>query len=215
MSGRRWRWFPVLVVVVLAGVLVGIPAVRDPILRSVGRALVVDEPTEPADVIVVPQWAGPEGSIEAADLVHRGIASRVAILAEPREPAEEELIHRGVPFEDQAAGLIQLSRRLGVVDVERIPIPAGGTEAEAQVLAEWCEQHQYRSVIVVSTPDHSRRVRRVLHRFLLGHPTKVVIRSARYSGFDPNRWWETRANLRIAIVELQKLVVDIARHPIS
>ena len=29
-----------------------------------------------------------------------------------------------------------------------------------------------------------------------GHPTRVTVRSARYSSFDPDRWWETRAGVR-------------------
>ncbi|HEY3044217.1 MAG TPA: hypothetical protein VGJ39_09340 [Vicinamibacterales bacterium] len=204
-----------MAIVVLLGVVLGVPAVRDPILRAVGRTLVVDEPIEPADVIVVPEWAGAGAPIDAADLVHRGMAGRVAVLAELPEPAEEELTHRGIPYEDRAADLIQLLRRLGVPDVERIPTPAGGTDAEAQVLSEWSEQHQYRSVIVLSTPDHSRRVRRVLRRELRGHPTKAMIRSARYSSFDPDDWWQTRENLRLGIGELQKLLFDFVRHPIS
>jgi hypothetical protein len=217
MGGGLRRWSRILLLVVLLGLglLAGVPGVRDPILRAVGWALVIDEPIEPVDVIVVPQWAGTGGPIDAADLVHGGVASQVAVLPEPPEPADGELAHRGIPFQDRATDLIQLLRGLGVADVERIPIPAGGTEAEARVLSEWCWQHRYRSIMVVSTPDHSRRVRRMLHRSLLGHLTKVVIRSARYSLFDPNRWWMTRDNSRIVILELQKLLVDIVRHPIS
>ncbi|PYR60844.1 MAG: hypothetical protein DMF91_11190, partial [Acidobacteria bacterium] len=86
---------------------------------------------------------------------------------------------------------------------------------ESHVLLSWCDQRQFRSIVVVSAPDHSRRVRRVLHRSLLGHPTRVVVRSARYSSFDPNRWWQTREGIRIEIMELQKLLLDVVRHPIS
>lgn len=215
MSFRWRRWSRSLLVVVLLGLVSGVPAIRDPILRAVGWALVVDEPVEPADIIVVPQWAGSGGAIDAADLVHSGIASRVAVLSGPPEPAERELTRRGIPYQNETADLVHLLRSLGVAEIDVIPTPAAGTEAEGQVLSSWCEQHQFRSIIVVSAPDHSRRVRRVLHRSLPGHPRRVVIRSARYSSFDPNRWWETRDNIRITIVELQKLLLDVARHPIS
>jgi len=43
----------------------------------------------------------------------------------------------------------------------------------------------------------------------------VTIRSARYSAFDPDRWWTTRDDTRTEIVELQKLVLDVLRHPLS
>ena len=38
---------------------------------------------------------------------------------------------------------------------------------------------------------------------------------ARYSSFDPDRWWETRGGVRIEIIELQKLVLDVVLHPMS
>ena len=100
-------------------------------------------------------------------------------------------------------------------NVEVIPSAAAGTENEGDVVMSWCNQHQFRSIVVVSSPDHSRRVRRVLHRSLLGRPTKVMIRAARYSAFNPDRWWETRDGIRIGLVELQKLLLDFVRHPLS
>jgi uncharacterized SAM-binding protein YcdF (DUF218 family) len=102
-----------------------------------------------------------------------------------------------------------------VGDVGVISNAAVGTEDEGRVLATWCGQRQLRSVIVVSSPDHSRRVRRVLQRALRGTSTKVIVRSARFSSFDPDRWWNTREGLRTEIVELQKLLLDVARHPLG
>ena len=192
-----------------------VPVIRGAILRTVGRALVVDEPVAPADVIVIPLWAGAAGAIDAADLVQSRIADRVAILTEPPRPAEQELSRRGVSYQDETADLVQVLHALGVTNVEVIPDPAAGTHEESHVLLSWCDQRQFRSIVVVSAPDHSRRVRRVLHRSLLGHPTRVDVRSARYSSFDPNRWWQTREGIRIEIMELQKLLLDVVRHPIS
>jgi hypothetical protein len=202
-------------IVLLVVVVAVVPATRHSMLRALGRALVVDEPVEPSDVIVLPKWAGGAGAIDAADLVHRGLASRVALLPEPPTPAEQELTRRAVPHVDENADLLHLLRALGVADVELIPNPAAGTEAEGQVLVSWCSQRQFRSILVLSSPDHSRRVRRVLHRALRGHPTNVAVRSARFSSFDPDRWWTTRDGIRTEIVELQKLLLDVIRHPIS
>jgi hypothetical protein len=215
MSVQWRRWARLVPAIVLFGAVVGVPAVRGSMLRAVGRVLVVDEPVEPADAIVVPAWAGAAGAIDASDLIHRGIANRVALLPEPLEPAEQELIRRGLSYVDESAALVQLLRSLRVANVEVIDDPAAGTEAEGQVLLAWCSQHQFRSILVVSSPDHSRRVRRVLRRSMRGHPTKLMIRSARFSSFDPDRWWTTRDGVRTEIVELEKLLLDVVRHPIS
>ena len=218
MSVRSRRWYGLLVVIVLLGVVSGVPAIRGSMLRAAGWALVVEDALEPADVadvIVVPEWAGAAGVIEASDLFHRGMAPRVALLPEPPEPAEDELVRRGVTYVDRNAALVQLLRSLGVENVDVIPDPAAGTEAEGQVLLSWCDQRQFRSILVVSSPDHSRRARRVLRRAMRGHPTSLRVRSARYSSFEPDRWWMTRVGIRTTIVELEKLLLDVVRHPMS
>src|SRR5947209_8301986 len=59
------RWSRILGLIVLLGLVCGVPAVRRAMLRTLGWALVVDEPVGPADIIVVPAWAGAAGAIDA------------------------------------------------------------------------------------------------------------------------------------------------------
>jgi hypothetical protein len=214
----RWpRWARILAAVVFAGaVIVGVPGIRGQILRSAGWALVAHDTVSPVDIIVIAVNAGDAGVLEAADLVHSGVAPRVAVFAAPSDdPVEHEFIRRGVSYEDRTARSARQLRALGVTAIERIPRAVTGTETEGEALPGWCNQHQLRSIMVVSTADHSRRLRRVLHRFMKNHPTRVMIRPTRYSIFDPDRWWETHSGIRTGIIELQKLLLDVIRHPIS
>jgi hypothetical protein len=48
-----------------------------------------------------------------------------------------------------------------------------------------------------------------------GHGTAVMVRRARHSAFDPDQWWRTRDGTRREVVELEKLVFDFLRHPVS
>ena len=187
---------------------------REPVLRAAGWALVVNESVEPADIIVVTVDSGPAGALEAADLVQSGIAKRVAVFRDPPDGEEGEFIRRGISYEDAGARQISRLRLLGVTDMVEIP-RVDGTEGEGQVLPSWCEEHQFRSVVVVATKDHSRRVQRVLDRSMKGHPIRVAVRAARYSSFDPDRWWQTRGGVRKGITELQKLLLDVLLHPMS
>jgi len=216
MMAQPPRWARILVVVLLAGaVIVGVPAIRGPILRAAGWALVFDEPVEPADIVVVTIDADGAGVLEAADLVHSGIARRVAVFSDPPDAVDQEFIRRGIPYEDAAARSTRQLESLGITAIEQIPRAVAGTEDEGQVLPDWCDQRQFRSIVVVSTPDHSRRLHRVLHRAMRGHQTRVMIRITRRSAFDPDRWWETRGGIRTEIIELEKLLFDVVRHPIS
>jgi len=216
---RSPRWALAFVVILLAGTItVAAMAPTDVgagILRTVGWTLVADDPIEPVDMIVLTTDAGPGGLLEAADLVQRGTSTRVAVFADPPDDLDRELIRRGVPYEDAAVRSIRQLRFLGVENVEQVPYAVSGTEDEGRVLPAWFARRSFRSVVVVSTPDHSRRVRRLLRRAMKDHHTKVMIRYTRHSQFDPDRWWQTRVGARTGIIELQKLLLDVVRHPMS
>jgi hypothetical protein len=205
----------ILVVLALAAsAIVAVRSLREPILRAAGWALVVDEPVGPADIIVLSLDSGGAGALEAADLVQSGISKRVAVFRDPPSGEDYEFIRRGLPYEDEGARQIRQLASLGVTDV--VPISrVDGTEGEGQVLPLWCDEQHFRSIVTVATKDHSRRLRRVLDRVMRGHPTHVTVQAARYSSFDPDRWWETRGGIRTEIIELQKLLLDVLLHPMS
>jgi hypothetical protein len=200
---------------VLASVALLAFALRTRILRAAGWSLVADDPIGPADVIVLTIDAGAAGVLEAADLVREGIANRVAVFVEKPDPVDNEYIRRGYKYEDRADRWLRMLTNMGVTNLERIPVPVNGTEAEGQFLPQWCAERHLGVVVVVTTPDHSRRVRRVLRREMKGHATKVMVRATRFSVFQPDAWWQTRAGTRVGLVELEKLFLDVSRHPFN
>jgi hypothetical protein len=73
-----------------------------------------------------------------------------------------------------------------VIDLEQIQRTEAATEDESQVVPQWCDQHQFRSIVFVAARDHSRRVRHMLIRIMKGHPIHVKAQLTRYSSFDPD-----------------------------
>ena len=216
MTSRRPRWAPILVVVaVAAATIVAARPLQEPVLRAAGWALIVNEPVARADIIVIVPGGGGAEALEAADLVQSGIATRVAVFADPPSGEDHEFIRRGLPYEDAAARQIDQLKWLGVTDVAQIPRADTETEGVAEVLSAWCDQHRFRSIVFVAKREHSRRLRRVLDRVMKGHSTRITVQPSRYSGFDPDQWWETRGGIRTEIVELQKLALDVVLHPMS
>jgi hypothetical protein len=203
-----------VILVSVAAAIVAVPSIRVPVLRAAGCALVVNEPIAPADVIVISLDSSGAGALEAADLVQSGIARRVAVFTDPPNLEDREFIRRGLPYWDASTVQIRQLRWLGLTDVVQIPRTQAGTEGEGQVLPQWSDQHQFRSIVFVAGRDHSRRTRRMLDRVMKGHPTHVMVQPARYSSFDPEHWWETRDGIRTQIIEFQKLVLDLVLHPI-
>lgn len=212
---RRWsRWSSIAIVVLVGSAMVAVPAIRLQVLRQTGWILVADDPVEPADVNVISVDAGGAGVFEAADLVDRGIATRVGVLADHLTEEDRELARRGLPAEDVAGRSVRQLASLGVTEVERISRPVSGTTDVDPVLTAWCDERGFDSVVVVTKSSHFRRLRRVLHHAVSKDELTVMVRSSAYSEFDPDRWWETRSGIRTAIVELQKLLLDVAVHPI-
>jgi hypothetical protein len=202
-------------IAIVGTALVASLAGRQALLSAAGWTLVADDPIRPADIIVIAVDARDAGVVEAADLVRRGLSQRVAMFVDEPDDVSRELTRRGIEFDDQVTHQARLLRALGVEHVEQIPLATTGTEDEGGIFPKWCDERQLRSVIIVTSADHSRRLRRVFHRAMNGRTTAVMIRRARYSEFDPDRWWQKRENVRTEIVELEKLLLDFVRHPIS
>lgn len=207
-------WKSALLIVLCLAAVVALTPLRVAPLRWAGHALVSGDPLVRADIAIVPEWTGAAGALEVADLMHSGMVDRVGVLAAPTTPEAREFQRRGVPFEDATAQLMGQMVSLGVKP-ERLPTPVEGTEGEGQELAAWCRANHVREMMFVSRPDHSRRLRRVLRRSMAQCDANVSVRIARFSEFDPDHWFESRAGLRIGLVELEKLMLDILRHPLS
>jgi hypothetical protein len=188
---------------------------RESVLRAAGWALVVNsQSVAAADIIVLTLDSGAAGALEAADLVQSGVSKRVAVFDEPPNREHDEFTRRGLAYEDAGARQVRELMTLGVTDVAHIST-VGGTGDEGQMLPQWSDDQHVRSMVVVAAKDHSQRMQRVLDRVMKGRPTEVTVRAAHYSGFDPDQWWKTRGGVRTEIIELQKLLLDLALHPVS
>jgi hypothetical protein len=208
---RRWRLAALLVgLLVVTAASVG----RRPVLSFLGWQLVSGDPIGPADVIIIAIDSGSAGVLEAADLYHTGVAPRIAVFTDPPNPADREFLKRGVAVYDRAKWSAKQLVQLGAVEPLQIPRAVSGTEEQGPTLRAWCETYGFRSMIVVTLPDHSRRVRRVLRRSIDRSAIKVMVHPAGHAEFDPDGWWLSRTGTRTAIVELEKLVLDVLRHPI-
>ncbi|MCW5701955.1 MAG: hypothetical protein KIT82_05155 [Bradyrhizobium sp.] len=209
---RRAGWILLLgIIVAAAGITLVSRSLQESLLRAIGRALVASEQVFSADVIVVSLDSGGAGALEAADLVQRGIAKRVAVFMDPPRGEDHEFIRRGLPYEDAGARQIRQLRSLGITNIVQIAT-IDGTESEGHALSAWCKEQRFDAIVFVVTSDHSRRAQRVLSRIMKNTSIRIVVQPARYSSFDPERWWETRGGIRIAIIEMQKLILDLVLH---
>jgi|SRR5215469_1782342 len=211
----KWRWL-VGAVLCLTIVALSVRSSRNYVLRSIGRLIVLQQPLpKSADIIVVGIDVDGAGTLEAADLVHRGLASRVAVFTDPPTAVDREFLRRGLPYQDWGAISTHQLQMLGVGNVVLIPRGVSGSQQEGEILPQWCDEQNYHSVVLVTSGDHSRRLSRIMRRSLRGHQPTVTIHISPYADFNIDSWWETRAGVRLGLFEFQKLIFDVIRHPLS
>jgi hypothetical protein len=207
------RWIIIAATVIAAAA--AIPALRHGTLRLAGGALLLRDPLEPADVVVISESGGSAefqaAEIDAADLYARGTAKRVMLLRAASDAIDQELVRRGVRLEDPVNSTL---RQLGVPGEATMVVDAGegGTTESTRALAEWARAHPSRVVVIIGAA-HSRRYRRALMRVWPdGIPTPRVTYPQR-TAFHADNWWQSRRTLRDGLFELEKLAWDCVRHP--
>lgn len=203
-----------LVLLVVAAVgLAAITPLRHTVLRGIGQALVVSDGVEPADLLAMDVEGRPAAMLTLSDLYRAQGYGTIGILEPTALPAERELTRRGVVLPDV---IVQTLMQLGIPRsaIMRIPAGEGGTTETTTALADWARAHPGKKVLVVVGPSHGRRYRRAIRRaWPEGQPAPAVITTS-YGVFHASDWWQSRAPLREALVELQKLALDYIAHPL-
>jgi uncharacterized SAM-binding protein YcdF (DUF218 family) len=172
---------------------------------GVGRWLVVEDPLIRTGAIAVLSGRMPLRAIEAAKLYREGYAPEVW-LTHSSEPAEtlgsmgiryagEEyystrvLIHEGVPRE-----------AIHVLDP-----PIVNTADEIKVISAALDREKDRSIILVTSKVHTRRVR-LLWRRLASKQSRAMVRAATDDPFDPHHWWRTTSDALDVVREVLGLL---------
>ena len=177
------------------------------LFRGVGGWLVVKDPLDKADAIVVLGGTVYERPLEAVDLMNEGWAPRLVLIREIVDWGEVELIRRGVPYLRGIDVQVETLRRLGV-PADRIHVlePSNSTAEEASRVLELAVSQQYSRVIIVTSKQHTRRARLVMNRRLGPAGIDVRVRYSRYDLTDTERWWRDRSSLRFTLFEMQRLL---------
>jgi len=191
------------VAALLAAVLVVLAvAAHRPVLRLVGRALVVEDALAPADAVVIVAGGIPTREAAAAGLYHRGSAPLVVLSNNFTPDRVRELIALGARRLDYQGESRLVLEKHGVPPdaIVALSVPVKTTEAELRVVAETARTRGWRRVILVTSPQHSRRVKLVWTREASGS-IEGLITLVKEDDFPGDGWWRKRRQAEAVLHE--------------
>jgi uncharacterized SAM-binding protein YcdF (DUF218 family) len=177
--GRRRAVFVLLLLVVVLGFFAG---------RNAGHWLIREDALQPADVIVVLSGGLPYRALGAADIYKSGYAPDVWV-SYPTGP-QQDLAKLGIQFVGEEEYNREILVREGVPgnSVKIFPSQLINTEEEVEEIVREMQAQGKHTVIIVTSPEHTRRVR-ALWNELAAKELKAIVRGAPTDPFDPDHWW--------------------------
>jgi uncharacterized SAM-binding protein YcdF (DUF218 family) len=176
-------------------------------IPAAGPLLVVADPVPPtADAIVVLAGSVRDRALEAARLYREGRAPRVVVTREALPSGEVPLRDAGVELPEADALTRSALIPLGVPPraITTLRRRTYSTASEATTVARWACARGIRSLIVVTSPPHTRRARLVLAR-ALGPGIALSVQPAAADTFSGRRWFRVRRDAKTVLSEWQKL----------
>ncbi len=171
-------------------------------VRNLGHWLIKQDALEPADVIVVLSGGLPYRAEGAADIFRSGYAPEVwiSLPAGPQKQLEEMGIH--FVGEEEYDREVLIHQGVPESHVSFFPHEIVNTEEEIAEIASQMRAQGKHTVIIVTSPEHTRRVR-ALWNAIAGHEPKngmkAIVRAAPTDPFDADHWWRTtRDSLAVA-----------------
>lgn len=159
-------------------------------LLGIGRWLVVEDPLEKAQAIVVLSGGMPLRAREAAKLYREGYAPKVW-LTHSTEPgatlAALQIVYLGEDFYDRQ---VLMHEGVPADAIRVIEPPIINTADEISAVSAALAEEKAGAVIIVTSKVHTRRARILWHRYAAQHGTGII-RAASDDPFEPAHWWRT------------------------
>jgi uncharacterized SAM-binding protein YcdF (DUF218 family) len=168
---------------------------------GVGRWLVVEDPLEKAQAIVVLSGGMPLRALEAARLYREGYAPKVWLTHSTEPGATLEAMQIPYVGEDSYDSRVLMHHGVSADAIRKLEPPIINTADELAAVSAALEQEKGSTVIIVTSKVHTRRVRILWHR-LAASRGNAIVRAASDDPFEPRRWWRTSGDAFDVVREL-------------
>ncbi len=183
------------------------------IFRGIGRWLDREDPLSRADIVFVLGGGMPQRAVEAGKVFAQGHAPEVWC-SRPDSPVDD-LAKLGIHYVGEEDYNRQILVHGGVPEsaIHVLPGTVVNTEEELLDLAGEMRRRGKTSVILVTSPQHTRRVR-TLWQKLVGKQPRAWVHGAHEDPFDPDHWWRNTRDALSVVHETLGLVNAWAGLPV-
>jgi len=185
-----------------------------PILTRIGKYLIVSHNPQESGLLVCLAGGNIERGMATVDAYREGLASKVFLTREELPDGYELLRDEGLTYPESADLLRSLLQEAGIPESAIISseIFVDSTLAEAKVVKKIVEEEDIKSIIILTSPTHSRRAWLTFREVLKENDVQIFMMPSKYSKFDPENWWKKRKYVKTVIIEYQKLIFYILRY---
>lgn len=161
-----------------------------------GRLLVLDEPPQQADVIIILSGDRGTRTEHGVELYQQGYAPYLMV-------SGGQVYH-----ETTMAGLMAAHAQMLGVPARAIITEslADSTYENALFTRELMEQYGFTSALVVSSNYHMQRVRFTYQRVFNDTGIKLTYSAAREPDYNPGRWWANNRSIMLTFNEYVKFI---------
>jgi uncharacterized SAM-binding protein YcdF (DUF218 family) len=174
----------------LLTVVVGLAAAAVIIFLGVGRWLIVEDPLDKAQAIVVLSGQMPMRAKEAARLYNAGYAPQVWLTRAVEPAASLQEMHIAYIGEDFFNSQVLMHEGVPSNAIRVLEQPIINTADEIPLIVAQLDREGGSAVIIVTTKAHTRRVR-ALWKELSGGRGRAIVRAASTDTFAPDHWWRS------------------------
>jgi len=197
----------------LLTVVVGLVASAVIIFLGVGRWLIVEDPLDKAQAIVVLSGRMPMRAEEAARLYNAGYAPQVWLTRAVEPAASLQEMHIAYIGEDFFNSQVLMHEGVPSNAIRVLEQPINNTADEIPVIAAELERERGTAVIIVTTKAHTRRVRG-LWKELSGGRGRAIVRATPTDTFAPDHWWRSTGDSLDVLREVLGLLNAWAGFPL-
>ncbi len=187
MLKKKW-----IVLIALLAIAIMLLLFRIPILRAAGNFLIYEDNLKKVSHAFVLSGGPWDRGNEAARIFKKGFADTLVCTGE------------NIPHDFKALGLNMLESEIteknmlnkGIPKSQIVLLKKGtSTQEESDEILTFCKERSVKSIIVISTDFHTRRIKQVFKKKFEKEGIEVIVWAAPSSSYDAQNWWQSENGL--------------------